>query len=65
MVEGYEEVSILYNHRYKKQWCQECLTKYATKDMLVANYMPKLRDTNIEEYNQVKNSEEFISEAYK
>ncbi len=57
----------LYNTNTKEitQWCQECLTKYATKNMLMANYMPKLRDTNIEQYNDTINDIRFIAEVYK
>ena len=49
-----------------KMWCQECLTKYANKTVKFdSNYMPKLRDTDIDEYNAMISSDEFIAEAFK
>ncbi len=66
VVKGFSEVCIDYSKkRHMKMWCQECLTKYSNQFRNDNLYMPKLRDTNIIEYNEIKNSDEFIAEAFK
>ena len=74
IVEGYKLVEINKFNRndFQKetvitQWCKECLTKYANSNTkFFSDYIhTKLRDTNIEEYNSVVNSHEFIAEIYK
>ncbi len=67
VVEGYSITTITYSKtRIRKMWCQECLTLYASGNIKFnANYMPKLRDTDITAYNDMISSDEFIAEAFK
>jgi len=59
VVQGYKLWSI--KHGLVGRWCQDCLTKYAERQIAFAPaYSPKLRQTNIDEYNKVINSDLFI-----
>ena len=66
-VQGYKEVLIGSRHnRTVKEWCKECLTKYANTSIKYNDgYMPKLRSTNIKEYLEVIADFNFIPYAEK
>ena len=58
VIQGYREVKLYYSKgdrrkRSTKEWCKDCLTKYAHASIKFALIdMPKLRDTNIKEYHE-------------
>tara|TARA_R110001583_G_scaffold170687_1_gene324160 strand:- start:734 stop:1027 length:294 start_codon:yes stop_codon:yes gene_type:complete len=57
VVEGYK----LTRGGKSVMWCQECLHNYSQGKLRYAGeYASKLRDTNIEEYDKVINSDLFI-----
>lgn len=61
IVKGYIERTINKHNSTTKQWCRKCLTKYANTNMkYTGDHMPKLRDTNIDKYNEAINDYRFI-----
>ncbi len=70
MVDGYTERTVNSTSGKNllitsRKWCQECLTKYASKQERRASYMPKLRDTKIDKYLEVVNGFDFIPYAFR
>tara|TARA_B100000519_G_scaffold200564_1_gene214023 strand:- start:218 stop:517 length:300 start_codon:yes stop_codon:yes gene_type:complete len=64
IVTGYTETILTKHKRVTKVYCQEHLTTYA-RTMEKSNHTGKLRDTNIDKYNEVKNNINFIPLAYR
>lgn len=71
IVEGYKLITFFQavgdvRKQTTTQWCKECLSKYANiNGGYNSTYMPKLRDTKIDEYNEVIKSDKFIVGMYK
>tara|TARA_R110002020_G_scaffold473650_1_gene703253 strand:+ start:679 stop:939 length:261 start_codon:yes stop_codon:yes gene_type:complete len=68
IVDGFKVITIFQaigdvHRKTIKEWCKNCLTKYANiNGGYNSTYMPKLRDTNIDKYNEFIKSDKFITQ---
>tara|TARA_R100001594_G_scaffold3697_1_gene13639 strand:+ start:605 stop:859 length:255 start_codon:yes stop_codon:yes gene_type:complete len=64
IMHGYKKRTITKSFIEETYWCKEHLNKYlSTLPILLGVYSPKLRDTKIDKYNEIINSDNFIAET--